>query len=296
MRLSVVIAVTEFSASLRRCVGAVDHLEERSSIELMLVAQGPSELLDELRTSFKSATVIRARRGASFPEMRGEGARRASGDVIAFLGERYLVGPGWGKAILRASHAPIDILVGLVDPQAGSGLAARAIHAWEYGHLAGFVRSGELTREKAVLSPGGNSCYRADLLRELDISTFFWELDYHAALFDQGRRFVLSGEMTVSYQAPAVSNYLEERYQASYHLAVHRAAGRSEAACFLRAGSRLLLPFWLLAVSCRRIGRRGGLGIGRWVISLPCFIIFAVVQAVGELAGYVSFRATQRRV
>lgn len=182
--------------------------------------------------------------------MRLAGVAHAAAQRVAVLGERYEIGEGWVEAALAACG---DVAVGCIAPPRNPSYSDWAIYLSEYSHVAPPVHA---------CLPQGNVVYSS--------------VAGGAICFDPG--------LTVSFaRPPGLREYLRERYRES----VQWAAEQHARVPFLSAFSRIGLPALLLWRRARNVFSRRRYRV-RFLAALPYLLLFSVVEATGEMVGFLS--------
>jgi hypothetical protein len=115
-----------------------------------------------------------------------------------------------------------------------------------------------------------------------------WELDFHAALFAAGARFLRADAMQAVFATPySLLEYIAERYRVSHDLASRSARHLSAIQRYLAAAARVALPALVAGRIAARLLVRRGLR-ARFLLALPWILFFGGVQACGEAAGYLA--------
>jgi hypothetical protein len=218
--------------------------------------------------------------------------QRASGDVIAVHNERYHAPPNWAERIGQAHETETaEVIAGCIAPSAGLSNVQWAMFLSEYHHAFPPIPSGPLGRAAALMIPGGNVSYKRAALQRVPMNGFLGENELHAALFDRGARFYCDGGLIAEFGCPyTVREYMVERSGVSRDWAFRRAAKLRPISRLASAVSRIALPALIVkrvaaAVFMKRAYR------GKFLLALPWIAAFAMVQAWGEIRGYLARRA-----
>ncbi len=217
----------------------------------------------------------------SILEMRMAGMRCAWGRSIAVVGDRYEVQPGWGAAALASDD---DVIAGCVAAPPSASQAAWASYLAEYSHVAPPLTDKRMNAAEAGSVPGGNVVYCAAAIENTSGKT---EAEFHGSLFLAGCIFRWQPALAVCFaHAPTVREYIKERYAFSRDWARAAAAGRSVYSRWASALTRAALPAVLIQRRARNVFQRRR---NRWrfVSVLPYLILFSIVEAMGECAGFV---------
>ncbi len=214
---------------------------------------------------------------------RAAGLARARADFVAVMNEDYRPGPDWADAALAFDNEA-DVLVGEVHPATALTGARRAAFYWEYAHWAPAGRRMRLDAEEARLAPAGAVIYRRLAVDARRLAQARDELEYHAAMFAAGARFVREPRLRLYYAAPPLSEFLGLRAQWSTEWARAHVGDASTGARRLKGIARLGWP----PLALLRFARRAA-GAGAWraeaLASLPYAALFACAEGWGELRG-----------
>jgi len=263
VKLSVVVVTTGDTPVSRRCLANLQELTHWPPIECIVV------------------TSDDALAGA-----RGRGLGQASGDVVAFLNERYRVPQDWARTIIEAhGRQDAEVIGGCISSPTRNDAGARAIFLWEYSQANCIRTGGPLRRAEALALPGGNISYKRSVFSLVEVSNFFWEIDFHASLCDHGVRFRCEPAMSAGYEPPQPGEFLVERFRLSRDWARVRAFGLTPLRRYASGVARVALP----AILLYRIARRTHpprQPLWGWLACVPFFLGFAMVETAGEIAGW----------
>lgn len=276
--LSIVVVATNL-VQVTDCVASVAACAALDGVEIVVVAAVDCS---PLIARFPRVRVVASSVDWSLQRMRAEGLRRVSGAWAAVLSEDYRVGDDWAQALISQTERQ-DVLVGEVMPPHGEFFACAA-YLWEYLHVAPPAAAGALTREQARLAPAGAVVYRMQALVVDALAAAHSEMDFHASLFDAGKRFFRDPRMQLRY-APPVPGFLADRMRRSREWAQSRSASQSPTLRRLAGLSRIALPVVLVS----RFAVRAAVSPRYWLRALtavPFVLLFAGAETVGELHGY----------
>ncbi len=261
-RLSVVVAAVSGPEAVGRCLRSLERELAGTDVELVVVEE------DASRSEFA---------------MRLEGLRRATGEIVAVVGDRYEIRPGWLRSV-KDSQA--DVESGCVEPGTGLSWAGWAMYLAEYSHVAPPMPAEVLDARGAALVPGGNAVYRRGIWD--GAAGCEAENAWHLALFRSGARFRRQPAMLAAFSTPpGVKTYVRQRFAASKAWGRARADGLRPGARMAGAVSRLLLPallIWRRGRNCWGRGRHRA----RLAAALPWLVLFALVESVGEFVGFLA--------
>jgi hypothetical protein len=239
--------------------------------------------------SYPEVKVVNLPTETSIADSRHAAIQMASGDVVAVLHERYHARPNWAERIAQVHETETaEVIAGCVSPSAGMSNTEWAMFLSEYSHAFPPVRSGPLGRAAAIMIPGGNASYKRVAFERVSMGGCLWDLDFHAALFDGGVRFHCDGGLIAEFGCPyTFREYIAERTRISRDLAFRRAAKLPLLFRLAGAASRIALPPLVVARVAVAVWRKRAYR-GRFLRALPWIVAFAIVQASGEIMGYLT--------
>lgn len=212
-------------------------------------------------------------------EMRGRGVPESTGEYIALFGARYVACHGWASTALKVSA---DVTCGCVHPPQSDSRVDWAIYLAEYSHLAPPMPSHSMTEKELLIIPEGNVVY-ARPVAERAIHA-----ELRPGLLRAGHQFYFEPELAVRYQLiPGLAEYLRQRYRESSKWAIRASRNRTAAYRYAAAISRLALPILLLLRRGRNVAYRKRYR-GNFLIALPLLLLFGIVEAAGEIAGFLN--------
>ncbi len=201
-----------------------------------------------------------------------------AGGHIAVLGERYVACQNWASV---ASKVSADVTCGCVHPPSAGSHVDWAIYLAEYSHVAPPMRGHAMTEKELQAIPDGNVVYVRD------VAEFASQPELRPGLFRAGRTFYFEPDLAVRYERiPYLKDYLYQRYRDSREWAVRASGKQTVAYRYRSAASRLALPLLLLWRRGRNVANRKRYA-GKFLTSLPLLVLFGVVEAAGEIAGFL---------
>ncbi len=291
MKLSIVIAALSEDAPILRSLPRLISTFKNRDCEIIVVASRNQSVSSIIRSQYPCIQVIETADDATIAQSRAAGISCASGDLIAVLHERYSVEPSWYVAVTESFPEYSDVLGGCVTPPPESATSLTwAMYLSEYAHIAPPLDAGPLTGPEALMTPGGNVCYRSSLFQAFSMADALWELDFHQGLIEGGKVFCRSGGMYARFMFPhTLKAYCLERWYVSKEFAALRARNARTASRLLAAVARIALPPLVvtrIAVSvCTKPQYRF-----HFLRCLPWISFFSLVQAAAEINGYLSPR------
>lgn len=289
-RLSIGLVSTEGGAALAGALAALAP-QCRDDVELIVAcrAGGSHEVrcvVQDLGQDARCVTVVAGAPDATTPALRREAIQAARGELVALVGDRYVVDPGWAGAISQVHRERPDAAAGCgaIEHGGAGRLFDAAVHYCEYGTFMRPFDAGA-----ATLLPGSNVWFTRAVARELTAGCpdGASEIAWQRHLSARGVA-ILRDPRPVVWHARRFrgAEYLAERYDYARSMAAERLRGAPIGRRVLHAAKCLLLPIVLTARISRDIGR---LPEHRWRVarSLPYLLLFTTVGAAGELAGSV---------
>lgn len=276
MRLSIIIAAWNGSASLDRCVASLRS--QALGGEILAVTNFEWQPPEGVRR-------IRMPEGTTVPVLRAEGIRQSTGEIVALLEDHCTAAPNWCAELLKAHEQPYSVIGGAVENAPGRSALAWAVYFYDYGRFMLPLLPG---RTPAL--SGMNVSYKRTALLEVEPS-------FREGLMEPFTHAALAGRGHALYLAPSVVVYHEKEYRAGealrqgYHLARDFAAKRVRHASFAKrgvftAGSLalpLLLPGRIVAGTLRK--QRLAVELLR---SIPYLVLLTTSWSLGELCGYLA--------
>jgi len=288
VKLSVVIAARHGSTPALRCVESLRASPRWGSFEVIVVNCLGVKAAAEFKLASAEVTLVAADPGWRIGRQRDAGVRKATGDIVAVLHERYQVPSGWVDAVLKTHASDYEVAAGAVIPGARLSAAAWAMYFSEYSHLCPSGASGALKAAEARMIPSGNVSYKRRAFSLADMASARSDLEFHSALFAAGARFFRETQMQATFGTPySLREYIGERFDVSRDIAIERAIDLGLAQRCAAAGLRLALPGLILARVAARVCAEEDFR-KPFITSLPWILVFGCVQMIGEMSGYLA--------
>ena len=281
MRLSIVIAAWNGSASLGRCLRSLGDQARVADTEVIVAANFEPE---GLAAEFPFVGWIQMPDGTTVPELRTAGIFRSTGDIIALAEDHCTFGERWCVGLKKAHESPHAVIGGVVENASTQRALDWAVYFFDYGKFMPPVRAGV-----ARALSGVNVSYKRSPLMEVESSfrSGFHEAVTHAELVKRGHAL---------YLAPAVVVYHHTNYEIkpamalAYHLGRSYAGKRMSSASALRralfvlasTALMILLPARVIAETIRK--KRHIAALAR---SLPHLLLLTSSWTWGEFRGYL---------
>ncbi len=281
MRLSIVIAAWNGSASLERCLRSLNDEARAADTEVIVAANFEPE---GIGAQFPFVRWIKMPPGTTVPELRTAGIVCSSGEIVALAEDHCTFGEHWCAELKKAHESSHAVIGGMVENASTQRALDWAVYFFDYGKFMPPMRAGV-----APSLSGANVSYKRFVLKEVE-SSFrggFHEAVTHAEIVKRGHALHL---------APAVIVYHHKNYKIrpamalAYHLARSFAGKRVGGASALRRalfafGSpalTVLLPARVVTGIIRK--RRHLAALAR---SLPYLLLLTTCWSWGEFRGYL---------
>lgn len=297
--LSVVVAlISGRTADLERCLAALRAQEGAPPFEILVPYDAPCAGVLELRSRCPEVKFIElagvdtraARAGASrehHDTLRTLGLRAARGRHVALTEDHARAEPRWCAGLLQAlEERPKAGCAGGAVECGGAGLLAVAVWLCDFGRYQNPLPEGP-----TWFVSDSSICYRR---AALDAVADGWRNDYretdvHGALAAKGFELWLTPRVVVWQDRSALTlrqawkeRIVWDRSYAGSRVARAGAGRRLVCAAFTPA-----LPFLLTARVVKGVLRKKRL-VGRTLLASPLVFLLSAVQAIGELAGYLT--------
>ncbi len=240
-----------------------------------------------IAADFPEVTLIACPSETTLPALRSAALARARGIYVAVTEDHCVPADDWiAEIVATLRHAAADVAA--VGGSVVNGLPGRwldrATFLCEYGKYAPPVVDGPSDD-----LPGMNVAYVRAHLAALDpglLRLGFWEAGAHAALRQRGLSFVSSGRIRVTHtKRIGFLEFVQQRFWYSRHFAGNRFASKSVARRAVALALTPALPLVLLWRFHRAALRRPAYA-REFCAALPLLVVFTLVWAIGEIAGY----------
>jgi glycosyltransferase involved in cell wall biosynthesis len=282
LRLSIVIAAWNGSASLERCLRSLNDEVRAVDTEVIVAANFKPE---RLAGEFSLVHWIKMPAGTTVPALRTAGILRSTGEIVGLAEDHCTFGEHWCMELKKAHESAHAVIGGVVENASTQRALDWAVYFLDYGKFMPPMRAGVV----GALS-GVNVSYKRPALMEVE-SSFrggFHEAITHAEIVKRGGAL---------YLAPAMVVYHHKNYKTTpamalaYHLGRSYAGKRVSGASALRRGLfvlgspllTVLLPGRVIAGILRK--RRHIAALAR---ALPHLLALTSSWAWGEFRGYLS--------
>jgi hypothetical protein len=273
--------IFELLSAMRRQRPAVRH-------EIIVADRLINEVSARIAADFPEVKLIPCASETTLPALRAAALASAQGTYVIVTEDHCVPADDWLAEIVETfRRAPGDVAA--VGGSVANGLPDRwidrATFQCEYGKYVPPVADGPSDD-----LPGMNVGYLRQQLATMDsalLQTGFWESGVHAALRQRGLTFQSSNRIRVTHKKHlGFREFVQQRFWYSRHFGGNRFPAHSVARRTLAFALTPALPFILLWRFHRAAVRRPAY-ISEFVALLPWLTVFALVWAVGEMAGYV---------
>jgi GT2 family glycosyltransferase len=222
---SVVIPTRDRPQLLRTAVEAVIADAERSrvNVEVIVVDASADGSAAWVKDDFGTVSYLRAPAvgaGGNRPQAALAGAGIARADFICFLDDDASPRPGWLGAVISTFGDGVGGVGGRVA--AGPSPVPLAAKVDREGRMAWSGFNSEETGVEVDFLPGGNMCFRREVIATIDPSAFAgytgrnwrWETDLCVQVRRNGWRLIYTGDAIVDHSPPAPPrlNFPPERF------------------------------------------------------------------------------------
>lgn len=283
MKLSIIIAAWNDLPSLHRCLVSLEG-QLAEDTEVIVASNYNDGAQKAVSRQFPFVRYVRLPADTTVPQLRAQGIRCSSGEIVALLEDHCTFDERWCAEIRKAHELPYSIIGGSVENSARQGPLDWAVYFYDYGPYM----LPEQPRVATALT-GANASYKRSALEEVaeHYEEGFYESFVHDELQRRGHDLYLMPSVIVYHQ----KNYsTKDALAQAYHHARAFAAKRilnaplSKRAMFIMASLALpvLLPL-RIAVKIFRKGRHQA----ELAKSLPYLLLLLSGWSIGEFCGYL---------
>jgi len=282
--LSVVVASNNASRSICECLDALTNQTTNGPVEIIVVDYSTDGTTEFIESKFPHLKLIKFSEPRLIPALWSHGISHCRGNLVALTTAHCVPDKHWIAQILKAHETSYPAIGGAIENCEPASLVDWAIYFCRYTHYmkpfpAGFVED----------LPGDNASYKMRALESCqDVwQNGFWESFVHARLCQEGKKLLLTPEITVFHkQSYNLGAFMRQRF---YH---GRNFGRLRGCQFpalkkvgLIVGSPAI-PLLLLMRIGRGVLQKKRHG-DKLFLSLPLLLLFLISWSVGELIGYL---------
>jgi len=279
---------TEDSDRILEALESLRRQQGGHSYEVIIADRRHDDISGRLDSDYPEVRRIPCPPRMSLPELRTLALDRARGEYVIVTEDHCVPSQDWLESMARAFAAAPEGTVavgGCVENGVSDTPLDWATFLCEYSYFLEPVEEGV----SGVL-PGMNVAYRRSIFADLDrtlLTSGFWETTVHPLLLARGHKLYSSNSIRLyhckkfSFGLFARQRYIYSRYYAGLRFPRSQLLKR-----LLACGATLLLPPLLLYRSSRQI-RAKNRHIAEFRSALPVLLVFYLIWAGGEMAGYV---------
>ncbi len=281
-------AGTEDRARILETLAALRVQDCAFAFEVIVVDRLGDELTAAIEAEADGVRLLRCDPTATMPEMRTQALHAAAGAIVAVTEDHCVPCTGWLSAFASAfqRHPAATAVGGPVRNGLTETNFDWATYLCEYASFAPPLAVG---RQASL--PGMNTAYLRSVLLSApatELTSGFWETTVHPGLLRGGAVFVACADALVSHRKRfSLRWFLLQRFAYSRYYAGIRFAPRRRAVRLAAALLCPMLPF-LLTARFIAVALRNPTLVAPAARALPWLMLFHLVWAAGEFAGYVS--------
>lgn len=282
VRLSVIVASHDATASIRDCLGSlVRQLEDGD--ELIVVDNSVDGTAAIIRDTFPAVHCLALPPSALVNELWSAGIQQCRGAIVALTTAHCVAAPDWVLAVMRAHAAPDAGVGGAIDGEPGSSIVDWAVCFCRYSRFLP-----PLADVAVADIPADNAAYKREPLfrHEGEWRDGFWEPQLHRALLAEGEQLRLAPGMLVRHRHSfGFVAFLCERFRHGRQYGGWRRTTLGPLRRALHLATAPLIAPVLLVRTFRRVIAKGGRA-GRLLAATPVLAVFFVAWSCGEAMGY----------
>ena len=283
VKLSVVVAASNNTQALERCLESLKGQGEAEDTEIIVVSNYRERVQERIERRFPYVKYVSLPEDTTVPELRTTGIFHSRGEIVALIEDHCLLDENWCSEIKKAHELPYPIIGGSVENASCERWLDWAVYFYEYGKYMPPNQAGLVD-----CLPGNNVTYKRPVLEKVEtiFQKGFFETFIHWELKTQGYPL---------YMIPSAIVYHKKQYKIKGALTQCYHSGRSfggmrtsKAMLLKRIG--LILGSWMLPIllPSRIVFRtvRKKRHIRELVLSLPYLLLLMASWSYGEFCGY----------
>lgn len=288
MLMSAIVITPDGLTTVAKTLECLKAQTVSQQIEVVLIGPGISAEVAEsdLEDAFGAVCAIEIADMRSTSAARAAGILEAQAPIVALTEDHSYPEPDWAEALVEAHNAGRTVVGPAVVNANPDSVTSWANFIIEYCDWIDPAPAGEYDH-----LPGHNSSYNKEVLRALGadlVSSLEAESLLHWRLKESGHQLWLEpGARTRHLNFSQFLPSIRLRYDCGHLFAGVRAQHWPAVKRLAYAVASPLIPWVRLARIGRRMSRPGRLS-GRILLATPAVVFLLIVDAIGELAGYLS--------
>ena len=260
--------------------------QNRNGDAEIIVVDNSQDGTDQIiENSFANVRLIAAPKTSLVPQLWSQGAKHASGQVIAFTTAHFIPDKHWISETIRHHQAGHAAVGGAVENTKSASLTQWAIFFCRYTkYMLPF------SPHEAKQVPGDNASYKRWVLEEYSdlIETGFWENNVNNQLHKDGHTMLMTPAIRVDQgRSYGTWAFCIQRFVHGRIFGAERIEAASPLRRLVYIASSPLIPFVFLAKITREIFEKRR----HWrafLVSFPVLTLFILSWSLGEFFGYLS--------
>ncbi len=283
--LSAIIASQNAEGTIEACLSSLEGQNADGLAEIIVVdnsRDGTARIVEE---RFRDVKLIKVSEPSLVPQLWTEGAKRASGKIIAFTTAHCVPGADWLSQNLHHHQAEYAAVGGAIENAEPASVVQWAVYFCRY---APFMPP--FSAHQVGQVAGDNASYKAWVLEKYAglIKSGFWEAVVNDQLCKDGHSLLLTPEVQVYHgHSFGMGAFCRQRLVHGRFFGAGRVASAPPIRRLLYIVSSPLVPIIFLGKISRQVlaKRRH-----RWAFtqSLPVLTLFVLCWSLGEFLGYLS--------
>ena len=282
--LSIVVACNDADAAIATCLSSIQAQAEDGVAEIIVVdnsRDGATRIIDN---DFGDVQVVTAPESLLVPQLWAQGAKLASGEVVAFTTAHFFPDEHWVREILRHHRSEYAAVGGAIENAEPSAPTQWAVYFCRYANYM-LPFGPALVRQV----PGDNASYKRWVLEEYAglIEDGFWETTVNDQLSKDGHTLLMTPRVRVDH-GPSFGlwAFCRQRLTHGRVFGAERAAATSSGRRLLYLAASPMIPIVFLGKIARAVFRKRR-HRRAFLVSLPALSLFVLCWSFGEILGFV---------
>ena len=279
--LSVVVASVNGLPYLARCLQALHEQAPEAEVVVADWTDEPTRAL--VRERWPAVRLLSFDRPMAVPELRAAGIGEARAPYVAVIEDHCVVQPGWSAAVLRGHRAGHPVVGGEII-----NVVTGRVRDWAAFYCEYSEHMDPLPAGPTPSLPGMNVSYDRAALAAMAplLAEGRWETWLHPQLEREGFAFHVEDGMVLGHDKDfGFREFASQRWHYARSHAGIRNPELGPRRLIYAAGSPLIVPLMLKRIV--RNVRDKPRHQRRFVQATPLVLVYLVVWAAGEAAGYV---------